>query len=291
MWKASLSVMVVMLTSVGLGLAAPAPNPWPEFAVPAPGPARAIGDYSAGCLQGAKPLALDGPGYQVMRPSRRRYFGHPDLIDFIRDFGHRVHADRTAPLLIGDLSQPRGGRAASGHSSHQTGLDVDVWFKSHPRAQRGRLPTPLRETLAAESVVDVETQSIVAAERARVATVLRLVVQDARVERVFVHPIIKRTLCETSGESRSWLHKLRPWHGHDDHFHVRLACPAQGADCQPQAPLPPGDGCDKLAFWFDVDAQKARQTAKQDYQQSVRQGRGWPDRCNALLMPQVDEHG
>jgi penicillin-insensitive murein endopeptidase len=218
-----------------------------------------------------------------MRPSRRRTFGHPDLLDYIRAFGKRVQRAHVDTLLIGDLSQPRGGRAASGHSSHQTGLDVDIWYKSHVRTKRGRLPTALRETLSAESVVDVETQAITTSEAVRVARVLRLAAQDERVARVFVHPVIKRALCETAGDDRSYLRKLRPWHGHDDHFHVRLACPPGGEACQPQAPLPPGDGCDKLDFWFDVDAQKARQEAKKYYQQSVRQGRGWPDRCNALL--------
>lgn len=274
-----------MLASAGLALAAPSSNPWPTFAVPAPGPARAIGDYAAGCLQGAHKLALDGPGYQVMRPSRQRTYGHPNLIDFIRGFGRRMRAERAGVLLIGDLSQPRGGRAASGHSSHQTGLDVDIWFKTPERALRGRLPSALRETLAAESVVDLASQSIVESEYTQVATVLRLAAADPRVERVFVHPVIKRSLCTSPADARAWLRKLRPWHGHDDHFHVRLACPAQGVDCQPQAPLPPGDGCDKLDFWFDTDAQKARHEAQKTYQETVRNGRGWPERCNALLSP------
>ena len=31
-------------------------------------------------------------------------------------------------LSIGDLGQARGGPAPSGHVSHQSGLDVDIWF-------------------------------------------------------------------------------------------------------------------------------------------------------------------
>jgi penicillin-insensitive murein endopeptidase len=39
------------------------------------------------------------------------------------------------------------------------------------------------------------------------------------------------------------LHVLRPWWGHDEHFHVRILCPEGDAGCLPGAPLPPGDGC------------------------------------------------
>ena len=35
-------------------------------------------------------------------------------------------------LLIGDMSQPRGGPMLNGHSSHQIGLDVDIWFTPMP---------------------------------------------------------------------------------------------------------------------------------------------------------------
>jgi penicillin-insensitive murein endopeptidase len=43
---------------------------------------------------------------------------------------------------------------------------------------------------------------------------------------------------------------VRPWWGHDDHFHVRLGCPADAPECERQAAVPPGDGCDNvLASW------------------------------------------
>ena len=59
-------------------------------------------------------------------------------------------------------------------------------------------------------------------------------------------------LCDTVGADRAWLRKLRPWGGHDDHFHVRLVCPAGQAGCVPQDPPPPGDDCGaNLAYWFE----------------------------------------
>ena len=56
---------------------------------PAPAPARAIGGYARGCLGGAVALPTDGTGYQVMRPSRNRYYGHPRLVAFVQDFAKR----------------------------------------------------------------------------------------------------------------------------------------------------------------------------------------------------------
>ena len=47
----------------------------------------------------------DGPGFQVMRPSRQRMYGHPRLIAFIESLGAEVEAAIGAGLLVGDLAQ------------------------------------------------------------------------------------------------------------------------------------------------------------------------------------------
>jgi penicillin-insensitive murein DD-endopeptidase len=291
------------MTSAALVYAANVDNPWPGFRNPAPGPARSIGEYSGGCLQGAQALPLDGPGYQVMRPSRRRYFGHPVLVDFVRLLGRRVQNQKLGTVLVGDLSQVRGGRSSNGHASHQTGLDVDVWY-AHPPAARKKLSTQAREELQAEDVVDLKRQVIVPRWSKHVARVLRLVADDTRVERVFVNPVVKATLCQAPAASRGWLRKIRPWYGHADHFHVRLACVSSDVDCKAQAPLAPGDGCDKLSSWLrprrpGPAAPVARKPignagppkALVEYRKAIAEGHGWPEQCNALLEPELPENG
>jgi penicillin-insensitive murein endopeptidase len=76
------------------------------------------------------------------------------------------------------------------------------------------------------------------------------------VDRVFVNAAIKAELCRNPPPGdRGWLRRIRPWWGHDSHFHVRLACPVGQSGCTPQAPLPPGEGCDEsLAWWFSDEA-------------------------------------
>jgi penicillin-insensitive murein endopeptidase len=83
---------------------------------------------------------------------------------------------------------------------------------------------------------------------------IRAAAGDPETERVFVHPAIKQALCLHAAGDRAWLTKVRPWWGHDDHIHVRLAGPPGDALCRAQAPPPPGDGCGAdLAWWLSEE--------------------------------------
>ena len=130
---------------------------WARLTTPVKGEAESIGKYNAGCLRGAASLPLEGQGYQVMRLSRHRYYGHPKLIEFIRHLGETAASQNFGTLLVGDLGQPRGGPTLNGHRSHQTGLDVDIWFLLSEQANRRLLTEDERETLNATSMVDLRT--------------------------------------------------------------------------------------------------------------------------------------
>ncbi len=104
--------------------AAAAASPWAAIRTPTEGGAEALGSPTAGCLSGGRPLAFDGPGFEVVRVSRRRYFGHPSLVAYVEDLGRAARHAGLGTLVIGDLAQPRGGPIPGGHASHQTGLDA-----------------------------------------------------------------------------------------------------------------------------------------------------------------------
>jgi penicillin-insensitive murein endopeptidase len=261
------------------------PNPWAQISSPSRGSPESLGEYSSGCLRGASKLPLDGPGFQVMHPSRTRYYGHPSLVDFIQKLGAALHAEHVGDVLVGDLSQPRGGPAPGGHSSHQTGLDVDLWFWQPKAAESGPLPMGERESTKSRSILDPKTSSIQADQVARVTALLHRAADDARVERMFVHPIIKRAMCESAGNERAWLAKLRPWYGHDDHVHVRLACPAGAEGCVHQTSVSNGDGCKELDWWFSPAAQEDRKKGLVTYQSKVGKAPGMPAQCLKLLDP------
>jgi penicillin-insensitive murein DD-endopeptidase len=54
--------------------------------LPSLGRAMAIGYYPRGCLQGGIELPTTGPTWQVMRISRNRNWGHPELVQFLERF-------------------------------------------------------------------------------------------------------------------------------------------------------------------------------------------------------------
>ncbi len=245
-----LAVAVAALAVIAACSAHAAPsNPWSEVRSPIPGAPEAIGSAARGCLAGAVALPFDGPGYAVIRLSRRRYFGLPETVSFVERLGQRAQASGLAPFYVGDMAQPRGGPLPFGHASHQTGVDVDIWFTL---ARRPVPPPAAREEVDLPSMLMPSWHAIDPKRfgRAQIA-LLRLAATDPHVDRIFVNAVIKTALCRSLPASdHAWLHRLRPWWEHDDHFHVRLQCPADSSECQPQAPVPPGDGCDAvLASW------------------------------------------
>ncbi len=216
---------------------------------PLPLAARVIGYYTNGCVAGAKALPINGATWQVMRLSRHRNFGHPNLIAFLERFAAKVPKLGWPGLLVGDMAQPRGGPMLTGHWSHQIGLDADIWLTPMPNRV---LTTKEREETMATNVVaddwlDVNPKIWSPAHIA----MLKAAAQDKDVERVLVNPAIKKALCRDVSGDRSWLHKMRPVRGHNYHFHVRIGCPADSPDCKSQKPPPHDEGCGKdLDGWF-----------------------------------------
>ena len=217
---------------------------------PSAGPWRSFGEYTKGCIAGAVPLPADGPNWQVMRPARNRAWGSPVLIAAIEHLAaSAAQATGWPGLLVGDIGQPRGGPMVTGHASHQIGLDADIWLMPMPDR---RLSVEERDNLAAESLVTSDGNGV--DRTIWNSSYLKLYETVARIPelaRMFANPAIKRELCREAGSDRDWLAKVRPWSGHDHHFHVRIFCPADSPQCKPQPPPEPGDGCGhELDYWF-----------------------------------------
>lgn len=209
----------------------------------------AIGEYAKGCQAGAEQLPETGPTWQAMRLSRNRNWAQPITVDFVKDLSRTAASlPGWSGLYVGDMSQPRGGPMLTGHASHQSGLDVDVWMLPPDRLN---LTTNERENLSSISMRRAAGAYTNSNWTPQHEAVLKATASDPRVARIFVFPGAKVAMCKSATGDRRWLNKIRPWWGHHYHFHVRLKCPAGDRSCVNQAPPPPGDGCADAQGWVD----------------------------------------
>ncbi|MBA4785349.1 MAG: penicillin-insensitive murein endopeptidase [Rhizobiales bacterium] len=242
---------LAQLAGQGLAETRPAKELFGGAKLPSQGQSAPFGSYAKGCMGGAVALPTDGPTWQAMRLSRNRRWGNPEMISLLERFSKDAASlGWGTGILVGDISQPRGGPMLFGHASHQIGLDADVWFTPKPAEP---LSPQQREEMPFTSMLD-KSKFLTVDTRRWSDTHARVVMQAAsypQVERVFVNPAIKKKLCETWRGDRSNLGKVRPIYGHDEHFHIRIGCTEGATGCKPQAAVGAGDGCDKsLAWWF-----------------------------------------
>src|SRR6202048_4195874 len=263
--------------------ATPARELFARKTTPAALPTRSIGFYSKGCLAGAVALPIDGQTWQVMRVSRNRNWGHPTLVEFLERLAGKAPHTGWRGILVGDMSQPRGGPMLGGHASHQVGLDVDIWLTPMPDRELTRQD---REEMMATMIGREDRKDV----DARVWTpahvaLIKAAAQDGDVARVFVNAAIKKALCRDAGSVRAWLNKVQPWYGHDWHFHVRLNCPAENPECEPQPPRPANDGCGKeLDHWLTGPALHVNVDAKPSTGRPGPKMAELPKACRQVLL-------
>ncbi|QCI64989.1 penicillin-insensitive murein endopeptidase [Phreatobacter stygius] len=306
---AALIAKLALAALVSAALAAPAfaqdrgtvnPRPLPPLANPndpsvpakeifgratgaAPMEARAFGFYSRGCLAGATALSVNGDAWQVMRLSRNRMWGHPEMISFLERFARQVPRLSSWPgILVGDISQPRGGPMITGHASHQIGLDADIWLTPMPRRP---LTHEEREVTSAVNMVRTDRLDIEPSTwTAEHLKVIRAAATDPRVERVLVNAAIKKALCREATGNRSWLAKVRPVPGHNYHMHIRITCPAGSAACRPQDPPPSAEGCGaELDWWFTDEVLNPRPNPNWRPPPPITMA-GLPDACRQVVV-------
>ena len=270
-------LIVAALIAAPAAAEPPASDLFGAHRAPSSSTPASYGTYAAGCLAGGMELPETAPGWQAMRLSRNRNWGHPEMIAFIDRLSARAREVGWTRLYVGDIGQPRGGPMRSGHRSHQTGLDVDVWLR---RPGGPELDRAERERIGSYNVVAASGVDLNDNWTPEHHAIIRAAAEDTAVARNFVNAAIKRGMCLAErgpgGIDAPWLRKVRPWKGHDHHFHVRLACPPGAAGCQDQPPPAPGNGCGaELAHWFPqgtlaADATLGRQSEEAPEQAATR---------------------
>jgi len=171
---------------------------------------RALGLPHAGRLVRGTQLPERGPHFETWDPIFKeipnrewRRWGTDALVRMVMRVQRRYAAAEPGelPMLVGDLSRPRGGAfgvtfGLVGHSSHQNGLDVDVYY---PRRD-GRRGVPRMP-----AAVDI-----------RLAQRLVDLFVAAGAETVLVGPNVA-----LKGPPEV----VKPYPNHDNHLHVRIRNP------------------------------------------------------------------
>lgn len=195
-------------------------------------PAKSVGAPSGGRLEGG--AKITSSKYLQFLPGRDKRWGLPQLVNMLERSAKRVAQKYPRSVLrVGDLSREGGGDVL-GHRSHESGRDADVAFYVMSREGRPELPPDL-----VQFDEYGRGPNKLRFDVARNWTLVEHWLGDsqARVTHIFVSAPLRDLLlthAKQIGVSPSVRHHaaltlMQPKDGmvHDDHFHVRVACPTQ----------------------------------------------------------------
>ncbi len=212
------------------------------------------GDSAGGWLEHGAVLANEGPGFVRARPTDPTRFGLPRLVQLIEVASAsvlEVYPD-SAPLRVGDLSAPLGGRHHR-HRSHRSGRDVDLILYAtdlQGESVRGRGWVAYDRHGVGVEPTD-RGGRVLLFDDARNWHLVRtlLLDEEAQVQWIFISRGLKARLLRYAAAHEpnpealfraAWaLHQPTRGNPHADHFHVRIACGAtqRALDCRDRGPM------------------------------------------------------
>jgi murein endopeptidase len=192
--------------------------------------ARSIGAPNRGALEGGACLSPKGPGYVHVSKSS---CGTDEMVAVVQWALREMQREypKTAPVVVGALSKPGGGRLKP-HKSHRSGRDIDFGLYA-----TGNQHLPHFQPLPLERIDFKKTFLLMA-----------YLISSGRVTNIFVNHRLQPYLYEAArsmGYDRAQLDYLFEWprgaksrqglirheRGHMKHFHVRFACPEGDPGC------------------------------------------------------------
>lgn len=198
-------------------------------------PAHSLGSPSSGKLVGGKRIERS----KALRVVGSLQFALPSLVDMLERSANTVAKRFPGSVLtVGDLSAKEGGEV-SGHRSHESGRDADVGFylkKGNASFMPGRFAA-----IAEDGKVVGIPGARFDDERNWALVQAWLNDSEGRVLQIFVAKHVRARLlaqAERSGASAALRTRaaevlMQPSHAlpHDNHFHVRVACPTGDKTC------------------------------------------------------------
>lgn len=233
------SVLAAWLACAVLVLAAPAaakPNKPTAQKKPAATASQSVGSPSEGKLVGGERIEKT----KSLRLVGSLQFAVPELVELLERSADRVAKRRPGSVLtVGDLSR-KGGGDVDGHRSHESGRDADVGFYF----TKGGKPFLPKRFAAVDESGKVEGLPGVAFDDARNWALVEAWLTDpkGRVLQIFVARHVRARLLAhaarigasaalrtRAAEVMIQPKKVLP---HDNHFHVRIACPNGDKECE-----------------------------------------------------------
>ncbi len=183
-----------------------------------------------------RPMELKPSRYlKIKKGSDDRNWGHPALVKMLRrnarDVSRAIKGGSV--MLVGDLSNKRGG-PLSGHHSHQSGRDADVAFFA--RDAEGR-PVALDRFVAFGGDGKARDGSGYTFDDHRNWLLVQAWIRDHRagLSHIFVAAPLRKRLLDYArrhpqfkkhvDEALALMKQPKNAEAHDDHFHLRIACP------------------------------------------------------------------
>lgn len=211
-------------------------------------PSASVGWANGGSLVHPR-LLREGPGVRFL-PGRPLHHGTDELVGLLERVGRVMQRRHHVPITVGDLSAATGGRVVR-HHSHQSGRDADVAF--FMRALRDGAPVgpavPPNDYVSFDALgVSVDRRYTFDTPRNWALVEAFLTDPQVIVERLFVARAQRaallryartRTRADVYARAQWALHQPAHAAVHDNHFHVRIACPRGDAECREGVRQPP----------------------------------------------------
>lgn len=169
----------------------------------------------------------------VRKKSRNAAYGHPALLLMLKRTAMEIaRVNPGAKMLVGDLSSKQGG-PLKGHASHQSGRDADIGFYVRKNGERANATRFMRFRANGKA----RDGSGYTFDDRMNWLLVRMWLQDRRagISHVFISRGLRRRLlnyAQSVPSERKYvkraaelLQQPRFSSPHDDHFHVRIACP------------------------------------------------------------------
>lgn len=187
----------------------------------------------------------EGPTVRYL-PNRPLHWGTDELIGLLQRVARRLHGRFALKLTVGDLSAREGGLVGQ-HRSHQSGRDADLAFFMRAAPARGS-DRPGRNVEPDDYYIFTgDGRALSGAyvfDDARNWALVAALLSDrtVRIERIFVSsPLRARLLrqARAAGAADALINlaaetlvqpaNVQP---HNNHFHVRIACPEDDRQCR-----------------------------------------------------------